>query len=85
MPRTDRIKVVARKAPIVMNAAKIINEKHENKEITIEEAYEAMVKFAKSCNFKVFWFDIDDLLRQNYETEKWFWLVRRVRNTIHEW
>lgn len=85
MPRRDHTKTVARKAPIVMNSAKIINERYENNEITSDEAYEQMVLFAKGGNFKSFWFDIDELIREKYETEKWFWLVRRVRNTINEW
>lgn len=83
MPRRDNVKTVARKAPIVMNSAKILNEKYENKELTEEEAYHEMIRFAKSGNFKSFWFDIDDLLRKNYECENWFWLVRRLRNTIN--
>jgi len=84
MPRFDHIKSVARKAPIVMNSAKIINDQYENKEISNEEAYNKMLKFARSGNFKSFWFDIDDLLRQKYETEEWFWLVRRVRNNLQD-
>jgi len=84
MPRVDRVKTVARKAPIVMNSAKILNEEYENNKLTSDEAYLAMVKFMNSGNFKSYWFDIDDLLRQKYETEKWFWLVRRIRNTLHE-
>lgn len=84
MPKFDRTKQIARKAPIVMNSAKIINEQYENKEITGEEAYSQMVKFMFSGNFKGFWFDIDDLLRQNYETENWFWLVRRIRNNLQD-
>jgi len=84
MLRIDRVKTVARKAPIVMNSAKILNEEHENNKLTSDEAYLAMVKFMNGGNFKSYWFDIDDLLRQKYETEKWFWLVRRVRNTLHE-
>jgi len=81
MARFDRAKQVARKAPIVMNSAKVINERYKNKEISEEEAIEQMIKFALSGNFKDFWFDIDDLLLQQYETENWFWLVRRLRNT----
>ena len=84
MPRRDKVKIVARKAPIVMNSAIIINKQFENKELTESEAYLAMIKFMNSGNFKSYWFDIDDLLRQKYETEKWFWLVRRIRNTLHE-
>lgn len=84
MALRDHTKTVARKAPIVMNSAKIINERYENGEITSDEAYEQMIKFAKSGNFKSFWFSIDDLLREKYETERWFWLVRRVRNTINQ-
>lgn len=82
MPKFDYVKQVARKAPIVMNSAKIINERLENKEITSDEAYAQMVKFTLSGNFKSFWFDIDDLLRKQYETEPWFWLVRRIRNDL---
>ena len=84
MAKPDRTHKVARKAPIVMNNAKIINEQYESKEITSEEAYAQMVKFMFSGNFKSFWFDIDELLRQNYETENWFWLVRRVRNNLQD-
>lgn len=84
MTRFDRVKQVARKAPLVMNSAKVINERYESKEITSEEAYRQMVKFMLSGNFKSFWFDIDELLRQNYEIENWFWLVRRVRNNLQD-
>lgn len=85
MSRFDHTKSVTRKAPLAMNTAKIINEQLENKEITEEEAISAMIKWAVNSNCKSFWFDIDDLLRKKYETEKWFWLVRRLRNTKNEW
>ena len=81
MPKFDRVKQVARKAPLVMNTAKIINQQYENKEITSEEAMEQMIKWAKSANMKDFWFDIDELLQPEYEIANWFWLVRRLRNT----
>ena len=84
MPKFDRVKQISRKAPIVMNSAKILNEKYENKELTSDEAYSEMIRFMGSGNFKGFWFDIDELLRQNYETENWFWLVRRVRNNLQD-
>lgn len=84
MPKFDRTKQISRKAPMVMNSAKVINERYESKEITSEEAYGQMVKFMLSGNFKSFWFDIDELLRQNYEIENWFWLVRRVRNNLQD-
>jgi len=85
MPRRDLVKTVARKAPIVMNSAIILNKQYEDKELTSDEAYLQMIKFANIGNFKSYWFDIDELLREKYETEKWFWLVRRLRNTINEW
>ena len=85
MPKFDRVKTVTRKAPLAMNTAKNINRQFENKEITEEEAILAMIKWAKSSNMKDFWFDIDDLLLKQYETENWFWLVRRLRNTLKEW
>ena len=85
MTRFDRTKQVARKAPLVMNTAKIINKQCENKEITEEEAILTMIKWAVNSNCKSFWFDIDDLLRKQYETESWFWLVRRLRNIKDQW
>ena len=85
MPKKDIVKTVTRKAPIVMNSAKILNAKFENEELSIDEAYAEMIRFANSGNFKSYWFAIDDLLRQKYELENWFWLVRRVRNTINDW
>jgi hypothetical protein len=81
MTRFDRVKQVTRKAPLVMNTAKILNDQQENEEITSDQAVEQMIKWAVNSNMKDFWFDIDDLLLQQYETEKWFWLVRRLRNT----
>jgi len=85
MPKFDRVKTVARKAPIVVNTAKIINEQYENKEVTEEEAIQAIIKWAVNGNFKDFWLDIDELLKQKYENENWFWLVRRLRNTKGKW
>jgi len=85
MPKFDRVKTVARKAPLVMNTAKILNEQFKNGEITEEETISAMIKWAVNSNCKDFWFDIDDLLLKKYETENWFWLVRRLRNTLKEW
>jgi len=85
MPKIDRVKTVARKAPLVMNTAKILNEQFKNGEITEEETISAMIKWAVNSNCKDFWFDIDDLLLKKYETENWFWLVRRLRNTLKEW
>jgi len=84
MPKKDIVKTVTRKAPIVMNSAKILNTKLENGEITNDEAYAEMIRFVNSGNFIDYWIGIDDLLKQKYESENWFWLVRRVRNTIND-
>jgi hypothetical protein len=78
MSRRDIIKSVARKAPIVVNSAMIINQKYENGEITDNEAYEQMIKFINSGNFLSYWTEIKNLIKQNYEAEKWFWLIKRV-------
>ena len=84
MSRVNREKTVKRKVPIVINSAKIINERYEKGEINNDDAITQMKKFVQSGNFKSYWFDIDELIRQNHETENWFWLIRRIRNIIHE-
>jgi hypothetical protein len=81
----DRAKTVIRKAPIVMNSAKIVNEQYESREISYEEAVMKMILFANGGNFKDFWLDIDDLLQKQYKTENWFWLIRKLKDTINEW
>lgn len=83
MTRIDRVKTIARKAPIVMNSAKILNEKYENKELTEDETYVEMIRFAKGGNFISYWTDIDEYLSKEYENEEWFWLIRKVSNTMN--
>lgn len=84
MPRIDKTKTIIRKAPIVMNSAKIVNDKYK-KELSYEQAIEEMIRFANSGNFKSYWLDIDNYLSHNYKDENWFWLIRKLSNTIDNW
>lgn len=71
------------KKQLIITIAKQAEDKRKNEKLSDEETINWFVEQMKNNKISLKgWFAIDDEIRKNYETENWFWIIRRVRNQV---